>query len=82
MEIDMIIGDTSNKDFIDLFFPTLTIAERGELLKILIMPIMLIIKNFFEYFFVNTEDKVLQVFHEIPYTQRYLANAVIQALQK
>lgn len=82
MEMDMIIGDTDKYDSIDAILPKLTIAERGELLKIIILPVMLIIKNFFDFFFVNTEDKVLQIFHELPYTQRTLAATLMNTIGK
>lgn len=72
IEIDMLIGDNDNKDFVDIIFPSLTIAERGEMMKIIIIPVMLIIKNFFDYFFVNIEDKVIKNLYEITYMQKVL----------
>lgn len=51
------ISDTDEPDFLDMVIPNLTIAERGEILKILIIPLIFIIKNYFMYFF-NTPEKI------------------------
>eukprot|EP00825_Cyclidium_porcatum_P042782 TRINITY_DN5921_c0_g1_i2.p4 TRINITY_DN5921_c0_g1~~TRINITY_DN5921_c0_g1_i2.p4 ORF type:complete len:119 (-),score=19.81 TRINITY_DN5921_c0_g1_i2:113-469(-) len=59
IEIDLVISNTQKSDIFDKIFPYLTISERGELLKLILLPIIFLIRLYFSTFEKTSEEKIL-----------------------
>ena len=56
IELELTINDTDSPDFLDFILPSLTIAERNEIFKLIMISALKLLSKFLTIFFENKED--------------------------